>query len=809
MAKPKRTITENQEVAMGRLYRDTRTDGSKILSWLRSAEACFFILPAVGLFSLVIPGFTTTAVMISAIIYLMHITKKAKLAFRMPQHSGMDDYSDLHPVTRKPNKATGLFFLGNEMENNQELWFAKKDVCTHMLMLATTGSGKTEAILSIATNALAQGSGFAMVDGKGDVSLLSKVYSMCKVMGREDDLLVINYNTGNIDVSFDTPDQKMSNTLNPFTFGSSSSLTQLLVSLMSDSGGKGDFWKDRAISLVESIIPALVWKRDKQGLLLDVSVIRDYLNLARIVELRKIDEMPRNIQDSLRAYCENLAGWSERKGAQQGDTTMEQHGYLQMQFTRTLGSLGDVYGHIFKTPLGEVDMYDIVTNRRILLVMLPALEKSPAELANLGKILVALLKGMMATALGDRFEGSSVEVLDDRFTNSDTPFQTLFDEYGAYAVDGAHVMPAQARSLNIQMLFAGQDYAGFKRSGEDSAISIIANCNIKMFGKVEDGDGTFGVYKQQVGDVYVTHARGYAMKTSFMGGYQANPEASIEQVSRANLQDLKDLEEGQMMTLFKSKIVPTKLFYADPPKPPFIRLNEFVRVRPPSLEVLARLDENMSALINKLQSEEFVNSMPTPSPSLDIAFLLHALKNHESLSGMEKSAAVIASYHQENITDDGAAELTEDDLPDEINEAFDGLPMGKPNRSSVFTKPDGFDDDFDLAALTSQRMGEEKSPTERMMEATLGEEYIPDMHRAMSNISSLDSESLADDISSLEVEMGSSEVEASQTADGLLQNIETLSEYPKTPAEPMPAEDYIEAISMLDDFISDDEKNNG
>ncbi|PPC84807.1 MAG: phosphoesterase [Methylotenera sp.] len=806
MAKPKRTITEHQEVSRSRIYRDTRSTGAKAIAWLRSAEACLFTLPALGAFSFVVPHITETAAMISAAIYLGYVTKKHKLPFRMPMHSGEPDYSDLHPKTKKPQKASGLFFLGNNMEDQEELWYAKKDVCTHMLMLATTGSGKTEAILSVAMNALAQGSGFTMVDGKGDVSLLSKVYSMCKVMGREDDFLVINYNTGNIDVGFDTPDQKLSNTLNPFTFGSSSSLTQLLVSLMSDSGGKGDFWKDRAISLVESIIPALVWKRDKQNLLLDVSVIRDYLNLARIVELRKINEMPQNIQESLRAYCENLAGWNERKGASQGDTTMEQHGYLQMQFTRTLGSLGDVYGHIFRTPLGEVDMYDVVTNRRILLVMLPALEKSPAELANLGKILVALIKGMMASALGSRFEGSAAEVLDDRFTNADSPYQTLFDEYGAYAVDGAHVMPAQARSLNIQMLFAGQDYAGFKRSGEESAISIIANCNIKIFGKVEDGDGTFGVYKQQVGDVYVTHARGYEVSDGFLGGYKANRDASIEQVSRANLQDLKDLEEGQMIVLFKSKLIPTKMFYADPPKPAFIRLNEFLKVRPPSIEVLSRLDENMSALINKLQSKEFAEDLPEATEIRDITFMMESMQKHQSLSLLERSAAVIAEYHQENVRE--SESLTSEEVEAfGMDEEFDGMPnIGKAGRSNVFTKPQEFGEDFDLAEMTSASMNHEKTPTQQMIEDMVGGDYADDVHRAMSNMAALDASELSHDISSMEVQMGATEVEAAATSNEVIQTIDDLTEYPKTPAEPMPAEEYIEAISMLEDIISDQDE---
>ena len=45
---------------------------------------------------------------------------------------------------------------------------------THVLIFGSTGSGKTEALVSIAFNALVQGSGFIYVDGKGDNSFICK-----------------------------------------------------------------------------------------------------------------------------------------------------------------------------------------------------------------------------------------------------------------------------------------------------------------------------------------------------------------------------------------------------------------------------------------------------------------------------------------------------------------------------------------------------------------------------------------------------------------------------------------------------------
>jgi len=117
-------------------------------------------------------------------------------------------------------------------------------------------------------------------------------------------------------------------------------------------------------------------------------------------------------------------------------TVRQQHGYLTMQFTRALQSLGDDYGYIFDTQAADVDMVDVVLNRRIMITLIPALEKSGDETANLGKIIAATLKGMMGSTLGATLEGESSSVIENRPTNSATPFMVVFDEVGYYTAQG-------------------------------------------------------------------------------------------------------------------------------------------------------------------------------------------------------------------------------------------------------------------------------------------------------------------------------------------------------------------------------------
>ncbi len=63
------------------------------------------------------------------------------------------------------------------------------------------------------------------------------------------------------------------------------------------------------------------------------------------------------------------------KKGKQVSQVLEQHGFITMQLTRVFGSLADTYGHIIRTNLAEVDLKDVVLNRRILVVLVACIGK--------------------------------------------------------------------------------------------------------------------------------------------------------------------------------------------------------------------------------------------------------------------------------------------------------------------------------------------------------------------------------------------------------------------------------------------------
>lgn len=606
----------SQEIREDHIVRDTRGMVTKAVQWLKVPNNLTTLLVVFAAIAFLFPAVCDFCLIFAALFSLFGLTREESAPLKLPIQSGLLDKNERHGVTGGPTPAAGIFFLGNELKSGKEVWLTNSDCRQHFLVLGTTGSGKTEALLGFASNAVAWGSGFLFCDGKGDVSLFAKVYALARRFGREDDLLVLNYMTGNQDLG-SSGGKLLSNTLNPFATGSSDTLTQMVVGLMDDAGGDGAMWKGRATAMFTGVMRALTWLRDRGIIDLNVGEIRDHLNLKRIIDLAdqsKYPDMPQPVRKSIKSYLSSLPGFQEDKGYKQSQTTLDQHGYLEMQFTKILGSLADVYGHIFHTPYGEIDMADVVLNRRILVIMLPALEKSGDEIANLGKIVVATLKGMMGSTLGSQIEGGWDAIVDNRPTNSPSPFIVILDEVGYYMVDGMDLMSAQARSLGFALFFAGQDLNAMKRLNEKVFGSVLGNTSTKLVMKTEDPE-TAKIAIDAAGKAYRAHLAAYQGQVKEIGSraYSDNLEARLEAVDRINLRDLRDQDPGEMHVIHKDVVVRMKSFYAAPEtavarKNLKLRANHFITVAKPDAEEIAS-QQRLPEIVERIADPDFARQM--------------------------------------------------------------------------------------------------------------------------------------------------------------------------------------------------------
>ncbi|MCB9963952.1 MAG: TraM recognition domain-containing protein [Rhodospirillales bacterium] len=584
------------EYKYSNILRDTRPVYVRIGATLKNRDNSFvfLLIPAIVLALSEVqslpfqPLFYWADIMLfTGLIYFWWLsTRNKQLPFKFPLGANLPDKNNGRGG--KPGKSEGILYLGNLKNTNEEVWFTNSDARTHILYLGTTGAGKTEGLKAMVTNALTWGSGFVYVDGKADTDLWSSLSALCRRFGRDDDLLVLNYMTGNAEGG------APSNTMNPFSSGSSSYLVNMLTNLMPEAEGDNVMWKERAVSLVSAIMPALVWKRDHLDIPLFVTSIRDSLNLNKIIALSREEVLPREVRSGVKGYLDTLPGYNDLAFDDNGqmkppgpdvppvdmNTMSNQHGFLTMQLTRSLQSLGEDYGYIFNTPAADVDMVDVVLNRRILVVLIPALEKSGDEIANLGKIIAANMKGMMGSALGATVEGSSETVIDNKPTNSATPFMTVFDEVGYYTAQGMAVMAAQARSLGFCLVFSGQDLPAMKKRVREEANSITANCNIKIFGKLEDPTETKDFFEKTVGTGFFTEVTGFSVEG---GGksYFDSKQASIQLRPRASYDGLREFKEGEAVTCFAGVLYDTKIFYPNPGHAKAMRVTRFLGLQPP------------------------------------------------------------------------------------------------------------------------------------------------------------------------------------------------------------------------------------
>ena len=710
-----RGIEAHQEHSARKVARDTRPLGIRSAEFISRPNTLVVIAGAGAVISLIYPMAVDALLLVGGCVFWFGLSRKVKLPFRMPRTAGIKDHNDLIPGTTTARMANGISFFGNDRKTGEELWFTNDDLRTHILIFGSTGSGKTEALISIAFNSLLHGSGFIYVDGKGDNSLYAKIFSMVRSMGREDDLLLINFMTGARDV-LGAQKNRLSNTMNPFANGSSSMLAQLITSLMDDSkaGQGGDMWKGRAINFVESLMRVLVPMRDAGNILLDANSIRNFFMLEKLEQMVVDKEFPLEnggivslkgyppqVLEPLTSYIMNLPGYSKSNKFEQENGVREQHGFITMQLTRIMSSLADTYGHIIRTNLAEVEFKDVVLNRRILVVLLPALEKSPDELSNLGKIIIASLKAMMASGLGDAVEGDYRDLILRKPTNSPTPYVCIMDEYGYYAVQGFAVVPAQARSLGFSTVFAGQDLPAFQKASKEEAASICANTNVKICMKLEDPQETWEFFNKVAGEAYVTNVSGFQMQSNSLSiNYLDTRNASIDRRQRIELLDLKDQREGEAHIFFKSTIVRAEMFYANPPPAKTMRLNHYLKVQPPSADMLVSLNKRLDKFAEILADPEFVMPLPEVSADNTIEIISNSLDNLTDLKPFERGIAVLISLLEYEV--ERQKEISapyESDVPTDDMSVFTKVPMSKLIRQMIG------DENVDLFTLPLLRRG--------------------------------------------------------------------------------------------------------
>jgi intracellular multiplication protein IcmO len=256
---------------------------------------------------------------------------------------------------------------------------------------------------------------------------------------------------------------------------------------------------------------------------------------------------------------------------------------------------------------------------------------------------------MMGSTLGSTVEGSSAAVIENKPTHSSTPFMTVFDEVGYYVAEGMAVMAAQARSLGFSLVFAGQDLPALKKRVREEANSITANCNIKLFGKLEDPTETKDFFEKTVGSAMVTEVSGFQMTGgSELGNYYDSRQAGVQLRPRANYDELRGYKEGQAIITYGDQVFDCSVFYSNPGFAKAMRVTRFMALPAPDDNILkhaSAITKLRDLMVNKTWSAERADVAVETLPEIAALKEGFTKNNRPNVNPVEAGITALVEVH--------------------------------------------------------------------------------------------------------------------------------------------------------------------
>lgn len=556
----------------------------KLFRWIKEPRNATFLMFYGFVFTCVFGFFTgfglfPTIFFLSLGFWLLSLQETSPL--RIPVHENLLDIKNTRPNT-KPQKGKGVFYVGTENQTRKEIWLSDDDCRQHFMIFGTTGAGKSELLFGFCSNFMAFGSGLIFVDGKGDIKTFASISALTKRWNREADLRVINF--APINEQDVAPGEITTNSFNPYTTAPPADMVTMISGLMSI--GKEDVWSQRANQLLKAVIYVMAWARDNGKLDMNPTSIARYMELPELIKFltdENFEGMPNYLEEQLFAYLSSLPlfkrdQWNQDdrklrgkdeqgKPIEIGEKAFEQHTYLLMQLSGPMSLMTSDFRHVFMAKYGDIDFFDVLFNRRILVVLLPSMGQTTQQVAQMGRIIVGALKSMLGACLGSLGTHSQSfvdDVVNLRPTNAPSAFAVILDEVGSYLVTGMAQMAAQVRSFGISMIFASQDRTQMTRFDEKEANSIIANTNTQIIMRSQDTDA-LKLAIEVGGKEYRARTTQMSLNKQAMSenSWKDADSISISNENRINELDIRAQKEGDFHLFHADQLIRGKGFYTN------------------------------------------------------------------------------------------------------------------------------------------------------------------------------------------------------------------------------------------------------
>ncbi|MHC5194967.1 type IV secretory system conjugative DNA transfer family protein [Pseudomonas frederiksbergensis] len=333
------------------------------------------------------------------------------------------------------------------------------DIMTrHVALLAATGTGKTELILSIIQQQIKKGAGLILVEAKSDSDFAGAIYAMMEAAGRLDQLKLIN---------FEFPEQ--SHTYNPFFYGGVRASLSTAMKMQANS--KEEFWKDvNRYSLSAAILcmklqpgePAFHIK-DLMALLSDFDLLKKFMG-----RIRETDSIAHaDGKEFLLSYLRFW--WDDDK--QEWDSKKFKT-LLQGAISKLSAFAHSEYSRIVNTYNPDVDIKESILNGEVVILSMSSLaDKDGVEL--FGKLFISDL----ARAVGEiQLEKSKPLMI----------CPAIFDEYPSFMDESQVSLFQLARSANVPIIIAFQGVGFLQGISPDFVEKVLGNCWTHVYCDVRD-----------------------------------------------------------------------------------------------------------------------------------------------------------------------------------------------------------------------------------------------------------------------------------------------------------------------------------
>jgi len=564
-------------ISLDHQYVDTRSEIRRFKDDILGDRTVGLVIAAIFFLVIaLIPGLSHFSLILTVLLYFLTNAenKTMRPPLMLPKSSGLlDDNNKVAGPNSDSRTANGAVFLGNDPNrNNAEIWVSIEQATRHLEMIATTGSGKTEYLMAIYFSILCHSSAIIDIDGKSSASTARQFQNLVRRFGREDDLFYFNLQTAGVDAN---KYYRTSNNTNPISSSNAQGASLLITGLLPESKGENQIFAQRAATLGEITTNILY---DKQTNTHDYTVsLSDYddaMQLSSLMEVLKEKWLEPTTKKQILSYLQSLQVDSPENAKFKNlqSSTIDQHLYATMYFTRALNAITGTYGNILNTRYGDFTWYDVVNRHRIIKTMLPTLEKSKQEKDYLTNLIITMLKQTTSRFLDFKIAGPKAYTA--YLPHDHTLSVITLDEANYLLTDGIGVMAGQIRQLGFCLIVSGQSLAAMRDAHPREMKEVEANTGLKLYGALEDQEAIDDAIKR-AGDVNVKVVSAYKGDSS--KGYWGDDTVRSTKEKAIDVSHVKGQTLSQWFLSYKNNPIQVISFYVPELSnmPDETRINEF------------------------------------------------------------------------------------------------------------------------------------------------------------------------------------------------------------------------------------------